>query len=94
MPTKNKRITVTLTKSNAEFLLRACSVMGKSQSSVVSDILTESADALSPVLDELERAKKGDISKSKLMANMLRITTKTTSDAQIDLLDRFIDADG
>lgn len=91
MTTKKKRITISLSHSSAAFVERASRVLGKPQSAVVTDILDESVESLIPILGELERAKKGDISKSKLVSQVIKHATKATARGQIDLIDSFDD---
>ncbi len=93
MATNKKRITVSLTPSQADFVERAADVLGKAQSGVVIDMLDEMIPVLAPVIDDLERAKRGDISKTKFMANVMRAANKATHEAQNDLLDSFEDSD-
>jgi hypothetical protein len=46
---------------------------------------------LMPVIEELEKAKRGDISKTRFIANVMKVANKATHDAQNDLLDQFND---
>jgi uncharacterized protein (DUF1778 family) len=91
MSTNKKRITVSLSPSQAQFVEKAADILGKPQSGVVVDMLDEMIPMLMPVIEELEKAKRGDISKTRFIANVMKVANKATHDAQNDLLDQFND---
>lgn len=91
MATNKKRITVSLSAQQALFVERASDVLGKAQSGVIVDMLDEMIPVLMPIIDDLEKAKKGDISKTKFMANVMRVANRATNEAQNDLLDQLGD---
>ena len=89
MATNKKRITVSLTESQADFVEKAAEILGKAQSGVIVDMLDEMIPVLMPVIDDLARAKRGEISKTKFMANVMKVANTNVSSAQNDLLDQF-----
>lgn len=66
------QLNITISKKTADFIDRYCSVIGVTQNYYIENLLAESSASLTGFLNDLERAKRGELSEDELKALLER----------------------